>query len=58
MLFWQFLWWNFWDFWHKWLLGVQKGPKKFEELLRKIDICFTKNGEIIVYHIFAVAATG
>ena len=58
MLFWQFLWWNFWGFGHKWLLGVKNGPKKFEELFRKIDFFFTKNGKIIVYHNFAVAATG
>ena len=38
--------------------GLKKVPRKFEELFKKIDIFFTKNGKIIVYHIFAVAATG
>ena len=33
-------------------------PIKFEELFKKIDIFYKKNGKIIVYHIFAVAATG
>ena len=36
----------------------KKVLRKFEELFKKIDIFYKKNGKIIVYHIFAVAATG
>ena len=41
------------DAWSK-----KKVLRKFEELFKKIDIFYKKNGKIIVYHIFAVAATG